>query len=247
MPPKPYSVFFEKPHYRGLKIYMVKFVVHGYLWFHSVATPTSIGWIHQVVPVIHNYPLILGILGYPVEETYANRLSEPKYMRTRYLIQAERLYVYPAIVKKLITRRIQFTGIGDGYASIRGKTRLSYPERGFNTVLLPGSELVSFVITEKGIGSLPRYVRIGSKRFGLLKAKYKQVEYRVVSDSQITHPANTYDTQVVTGGLLLLRHNGGDIVTMCRVRRAIEVKVREGKREENVILAYPSRILGDIV
>lgn len=149
-------------------------------------------------------------------------------------------------MKKSITRKIRFTGIGDGYASIRGRTRLSYPEEGFNTVLLPGSELVSFVITERSIDSLPRYVRIGSKRFGLLKAEYRQVEYRVVSDSQITHPANTYDTQVVTGGLLLLKHKGGDIVTMCRVRRAIEVKVREGKREEMVILAYPSRILGDI-
>ena len=237
--------FFNKPRSRGFKLYMVKLVVHGYLWVHTVATPTSIGWIHQVVPVIHNYPLILGILGYPVEETYANKLGEPTYRRTRDLIQTERLYVYPAIVKKLITRRIQFTGIGDGYASIRGKTRLSYPERGFNTVLLPGSELVSFIITERGIDSLPRYVRIGSKRFGLLKAKYKQVEYRVVSDSQITHPANTYDTQVLTGGLLLLRHKGGDIVSMCRVRRAIEVKVREGKKEGKVILAYPSRILGE--
>ncbi len=247
MPSKTLLDFFEKSPTIDLKLYKVKFIVHGYLWFHTTATPTNLGWVHQVAPVIHNYSLALGLLGYLVEEAYANKLGEPTYTRTRDLIRAENLYVYPAIVKKSISRKVQFTGIGDGYASIRGKTRLSYPERGFNTILFPGSELISFILTKKDNKSLPRFIRIGSKRFGILKAEYKRVKYRFVSHREITHPANTHDSGTLATGLLLLKHPGGDIVAMGKASRALEVEWIEKGKIERTILAYPSRILGDTI
>ena len=246
MSPQNTPIFSGEMLSRKLNIYTTKFIVHGYLWFHTIALPTGIGWVHQVLPVIHNYPLILGMLGHTVEETYANILGEPSYIKARSLIRDEMLYVYPAVAKKSLTRKIQFAGIGDGYASIKGKTRLSYPERGFNTILLPGSELLSFIITEKSSNELPRFIRIGSKRFGILKVVYTKVEYRIVEDRVITHPANTHDTDKLTGGIQLLKHRGGDIVIMSRTPIAIEAKLKEKGKKQRVFLAFPTRALGDL-
>jgi hypothetical protein len=71
MPPKTLLDFLQQDLQESsiiYQLYEVELEVHGFLWFHTVATPTSVGWVHQLAPVIHNYPLLLGMLGYPVEE-----------------------------------------------------------------------------------------------------------------------------------------------------------------------------------
>jgi hypothetical protein len=153
------------------------------------------------------------------------------------------VYVYPAVVTRAYTRTVQFTGIGDGYVGIRGKTRLYYPDRGFNTLLLPGSRLRTFVL----LGDkqhLPKYIRIGSKRFGILRAKYTSLTYETVESAEITHPANAYDSEIENEGLLFLKHKGGNIVTMAHVPIAIEAKVQRNKGVERVVLVPPLRLLG---
>ncbi len=235
----------KTPSYKesSYRLYEVVLEVHGYLWFHTVAVPTSIGWVHQVAPVIHNYPLILGFLGRLVEESYANRISEPSYETIRRLIRKYSFYVYPAIVTKAITRRIQFTGIGEGHVSIRGKTRLTYPERGFNTLLLPGTTLKTYILAKEEF-VIPEYIRIGAKRTGLLKVKeLKTLKYNLSNYAEITHPANRFDAEV-KDGIILLAHRGGDVVVLGKTSKSIIGIRRGGKGEERVVLAYPISVLG---
>lgn len=227
-----------------LNLYEVELEVHGYLWFHTMAIPSPLGWIHQVAPVIHNYSLVLGFLGRLVEESYANEIGEPQYKLVRRLVRENKVYIYPATIIRSIPRQVQFTGIGEGHVSIRGKTRLTYPDRGFNTLLLPGTTLKTYILAHKEF-QIPNYIRIGAKRTGLLKVVEKNMlEYNIDGEGEITHPANSFDSELIGEGLVILKHKGGNIITFTKAKKTIVATRRTRQRTEKVVLAYPSKLWG---
>ncbi|MEB2793463.1 MAG: hypothetical protein LRS41_05335 [Caldisphaeraceae archaeon] len=229
----------------SLDLYEVWLTLHGYLWFHTIAIPTNIGWVHQASITIHNYPLILGFLGYPVEESYANIIGSPSYNIIRSLAQRRKVYAFPAQVINFLNRKVQFSSIGEGHVGIRGKTRLTYPERAFNTVLLPGSKLKTYLLVSSDF-NFPEYIRIGSRRAGILNANYIKLEYSIGEHLEITHPANSFDSSLNNEGVIILWHKGGNIVTMTVAPKVLVAK-KEGRDGviEKTILAYPNNILGE--
>jgi len=225
-------------------LYRVMLTLHGYLWFHTVAVPTPTSWLHQTSVVIHNYPLILGFLSRLAEDFYAVPVDKPAYSRVRELIVKRRIYVYPAVVKKALIKKVLFSGIGEGHVNIRGRTRLSYPDLAQNTVLLPGSRLETYLLADRGL-QLPEFIRIGAKRTGIARAEYREIaNYRIEHDMDITHPANKYDTEIREDfpNLVILSHKGGDIVHLAKARRALVAIIEDEAR--TIVLAYPKILFG---
>ncbi|WP_460024330.1 hypothetical protein [Infirmifilum sp. SLHALR2] len=118
---------------------------------------------------------------------------------------------------------------------IRGQGRLAYPVYTKVTILMPGSELRTLIISEH---ELPEYVvvEIGTKRRGVLRVRLHRVEPREEVNVEVSHPFNVADTVEVIGSTVLLPHEAGSVAAFGRATRGYTYLVQSGGRSIRVSL-----------
>lgn len=193
----------------------VELELHGVFWFHTYAQPRD-KYTHIALPVIHNYPLTLALLGRPVESSYASvsgvitKSAKPVSVWEQY-----GFYVYPAIAEKILSRTLLFSMGGTGYTVLKPKTRASVPDFTVNQVFLPGSKFKTYILTKPGINiSIPKIIRVGAKRLGVFQVKILRKSIGRLEaykpGHEVTHPYNAEDcpSKSYHG---ILRHYAGNI------------------------------------
>lgn len=186
--------------------------VDGMLWHHTTATVLSNMYVSLPHLVFHNYGFTLALAGLDVDPDvgYASLFNITKYKRPLDLYKRYGVYAYPLLVGKAIAKDVTMAATGEGYVTIRGRTRLAYPFFTRNIVLMPGSALTTFIISEE---KMPEKlaVEIGAKRGGTLLVRLKPVNVSVKENIEVFHPFNLSDTVEVYNYTVLLKHPAGDI------------------------------------
>jgi len=227
--------FLDEYNEKIIRVVEVRLHLHSIFWFHSYAQPRE-KYTHIVLPIIHNYPLTIALLGRPVESSYASisglitKTLDPSEIWNRY-----GFYVYPALPQKAYTRTLLFSMGGTGYISLKPKTRASIPDFTANQVYLPGTEFITYILlnpTRRFI--IPDIVRLGAKRYGVFKVETKRIRNGRIEANKgmsVTHPFNVAECPAV-GYQGVLHHYAGTIAFNGIPHSIIKVG--------NVILASPS-------
>ena len=220
------------PHY-----YHAEARVDGILWYHTRALPSSQYYISQVQPVIHNYGITLALAGYIVDADigYGSMFGVTRYKKPIELYRRFGVYAYPMLVTRAVVREITMSAANEGVVMLRGQSRLAYPFFTKNTVLLPGSELRTLVVSEDELP--PKIVvRIGAKRNGVLRVMLTPVRVKAVENMDVTHPFNVSDTVGVVGYTTLLPHEAGDVAVFGRMAKGYMYTVKEGGRPQKIAI-----------
>ena len=205
-----------------LNAYVADMELFGVLIFSSGQRPAVAepgGPVIEVSPFIHNYPLIYGFNGRPVESyavipslhylsyeglresRHAPKLAaEPlKYTfvdeQIRRLLRGEgAVYAFPAYPERVYARKFFMAAKGAGYAEFRGRLKTVYPRLEHYVALTPPSRFKTVLLSTI---ELPQtlYVRIGMKRMGLFKATLRKARIvgRVEGLAWTSIPVNFYD------------------------------------------------------
>ncbi len=214
------------PHY-----YHARIRVDGILWYHSRAHPSSQYYISQIHPVFHNYGFTLSLAGYLVDPDvgYVSVFNHTRYKNPVELYRRYGVYSYPLLATRVLMREVTASAGNEGTVVIRGQSRLAYPFFTKNTILLPGSELRTLIVSEDKLP--PRLVvRIGTKRSGVLRVGLTPVSVDFAEELDVTHPFNVADSVEVRGFTTLLSHGAGDIAVFGRAVEGYTYRVREGGR-----------------
>jgi len=220
----------------GLRLLEVRLELHGLFWFHTFAQPRD-KYTHIMLPVVHNYPLTLALLGLP-GEAYASVSGVKTFSyKPEDIWERHGFYVYPALVEKAVSRILTFSMGGTGYVQLKPQTRASVPDYTAIQLFLPGTRLRTFILAKAGY-SPPRFIRMGAKRYGVFRV-YAKSRGRARVDEQrgraITHPFNARDTGS-SSYQAVLRHYAGPIA----IGGAVDRVVVAG----DVVLALPQFIEG---
>lgn len=213
--------------------------VDGILWFHTVARTISNPklYSHTIIPFIHNYGLTLALAGYIVDPDvgYVSIFDVKKYKRPIDLYKKYGVYSYPAIATKTLVKDLFMSAIGEPLIEVKKEGRMAYPVTTRNTVLMPGSTIETLVVSRN---KLPHrlVLRIGAKRYGVLKTELTEVTPKIIEDATVSHPFNVNDTQRVEDYVVVLKHEAGDVAILGRAERAFQYRVRMGRRSKTVTL-----------
>lgn len=213
-----------------LRFYVVELELHSITWFSSLTQPHLEGSVQVMLPVIHNYPLTLALLGEIVEESYLSKYNEVKDARS----PAERfgetgVYAYPLLLERIYYKRVLMSMSETDYVFYKPRTRIAVPLLTSYNALAPGTIGRTVVITR---GSpLPRelYLRMGAKRYGVWKLS-RAVEARPAlrqGPLELNTPFNVRD--VKSGDLvrysIALKHYAGDVALAGTARKTLEFRV----------------------
>lgn len=217
--------------------YHARLRVDGVLWYHAVARPATGVYVHGPLPVIHNYGLTLELAGYIVDPDvgYANIKDVTRYKPPVELYKKYGVYSYPAIATKPLLRELTMSAIGEALVDVKSQGRLAYPDLTRNVVLMPGSELEATVLSEE---KLPQklVLRIGAKRYGVLRATLTPIKPQLGEGALVTHPFNVADSERVDGYTVMLKHGAGDVAILGRAVKALSYNVTVGGRVKKVVV-----------
>ena len=221
--------------------------VDGILWYHTSARPESMGYIHLMLPVLHNYGFILAIAGYVVDPDagYSSISGKTMYKRPLELFHKYGLYSYPLYTVKAVQQTIFLSAKGEGFIEAKGKGRFAYPDIARNTVLLPGSILETLVISEYRLPS-KLVTRIGSKRAGTLHIRLYPITPKIVENRQVTHYYNVSDVVETTGGIVIMNHPAGDIAFLGTASKAYIYTINKGTTRHRTIILPSLRSEGSL-
>ena len=219
-----------------IHIFEVELELHSIFWFHTLAQPRE-KYAHVSLPLIHNYPLTLAFLGRPVEESYVAIVYKiTKSIEAGKMWKEHGFYLYPALASKMYVRQLLFSMGGTGYLTMKAKTRASIPDFTSHQVFLPGSVFKTYIIARSKEPGLPKFIRLGAKRYGIFKANYKYVGVGLPQENTskaATHPFNARECESITYHAVM-NHYAGDIAISGIPKRIIVVK--------DVALASPTFI-----
>ncbi|PVU77218.1 type I-D CRISPR-associated protein Csc1 [Sulfolobus islandicus] len=198
-------------------IFEATFTLEGILIFSSELRPMisageSMGSYITPSPYIHNYPVMYGMLNKPAEAYFVlSSLHEAEYKGKKGLSytsisnllddflngKEKSFYVFPLIPKKLNIMSFLMSSESWTYGLVRLRTKNVFPRLTSYSAFSVGSEFFSYVFTIGNI-DLPKWIRIGKKRWGIMKVKYNKIEpKRVEILEQITAsiPINLHDAE----------------------------------------------------
>lgn len=208
---------------RYLQVLELKLELHGIFWFHTFAQPRD-KYTHIMIPVIHNYPIQLAMLGLPAE-AYAVVSGRRTFMyKPEKVWRGYGFYVYPAIAEKMISKMLTFSMGGTGYVQFKPQTRASAPDYTANQLFLPGTVFKTYTITDRNY-TPPRVIRLGSKRYGVFVVRVSKILRGIVENGagkSVTHPFNARDVgaEHYHG---ILRHYAGAVAHSGTVDKVILV------------------------
>ena len=213
-----------------LRAYGVEAELHGILIFSSEFRPAlgkARGSLIVTAPVVHNYPLIYGLLGVSAE-SYAvvsslHRVSyqllkatEKRHRKTlvknslqyttisreaQRFVAGERgsVYSFPLAPVEITRRKFFMAAKGVGYAEYRGRLKSEYPRTVTYIALVPPSRFKGIIATAGRELPSRLIVRIGMKRMGVLNMRLRQfTTIRKLEESKwTTVPVNLYDLKLM--------------------------------------------------
>ncbi len=209
-----------------LRAYSVEAELHGILIFSSEFRPAlgkAKGSLIVTAPVIHNYPLLYGLLGIGAEsyavisslhrKTYQLlELKEKRHRRS--LVKGElqyntisreiqrffsgeqgSIYSFPLAPVEITRRKFFMAAKGVGYAEYRARLKSEYPRTVTYIALVPPSRFRGIIVTAGRELPSRLVVRIGMKRMGVLKLNLKPlIKLNKLKRSEwTTVPVNLYD------------------------------------------------------
>lgn len=231
------STFFN--HGKTISINEVELDLHGLFWFHSQSIPTNSFYTHLVHPLIHNYPLTLAFMGLTVDESFVSkRRVIRRTVKHPDVWVKHGIYIYPALAEKMYHKNITMSVGGTGYVMVKPKTRAPMPDLTSNMIYVPGTIFKTYVIT-RGKKSIPRYIRVGSKRYGIFRVHLKRtVSVKPIVDNGLTpvsFPFNVKDVNPITSNNYMIHHAG---------TIAISGKAKYIVKIGDTVLALPPFVVG---
>ncbi|BCS94299.1 type I-D CRISPR-associated protein Csc1 [Metallosphaera javensis (ex Sakai et al. 2022)] len=210
-----------------MKIYEADFTLEGFLIFSTEVKPmitssSSMGSYITPSPYIHNYPIMYGLLGMPSEAYFVI----PSLHKADYELKAKRggeklqyttvkkeiekfakkeeqsLYSFPLVPKKIVVNSFLLSAESWSYAlPTRKPTKNVFPRLTSYSAFSPGSKFMTYIVTSDDypLSKLPRWIRIGKKRWGILDIYYNEVEIKDIKQSTeectSSIPVNDIDTE----------------------------------------------------
>ncbi|MEM1606101.1 MAG: hypothetical protein QXW41_07665 [Fervidicoccaceae archaeon] len=209
-----------------LHVFEVELELHSIFWFHTLAQPRE-KYVHVSLPLIHNYPLTLALLGRPVEESYVSIAYKiTKSVNAGEVWEKHGFYIYPAVATKMYVRQLLFSMGGTGYLTMKARTRAPIPDLTSHQVFLPGSVFKTYVIAKSREPSFPEFIRLGAKRYGVFKASYRYLGSTLPQENTskpATHPFNVSDCESFSYHSVMV-HYAGDVAISGIPKRVIDVK-----------------------
>lgn len=214
-------------------IYKAELTAHSIFWFNSLSYPHSYGYVQKVMPVIHNYPLMVAFLGKLVEDSYVGAYNSPSYKGIEKLYKESGIYVYPAVFDRTFYMRLTMSMSESDYVLYKPQTRWAVPILTTNNVISVGSKATTYVLSSEPLNV--RYIRLGVKR-GIMKVYLEEIKnYDEVSNFSPNVSYNNKDVKS-QGGFTLLRHREGDVVFGGTAEKGIKFN-EEG---EDIYLPLPN-------
>lgn len=220
-----------------LRFYVTELELHSIMWFSSVTQPHLDAFVQTMLPIIHNYPLVLALGGHVVEESYISKYNVYKNTRSpAWLFYEKRIYAYPMLLEKMYYKKVLLSMAETDYVFYKPQTRFAVPIMTHYNTLAPGTRGRTIIVTTRD-EQLPKndlYLRVGAKRYGIWKAtRVIEVQPKFINGSvRIVLPFNVADVSredLVGSLVVVLKHYAGDIAFTGAVRRALELQV-EGEK-----------------
>ena len=176
----------------GFHIYIALYEVHSPVVFTGqIVGATKTGYVFATPVYLHNYPLMYAFMERPSEAFYVESAKHLKgktveYSSVKAWIAAMKrgepggwIYAYPPAPLRVSTTYIHTTMLADQhYLDVRGKPKTYAPRNQNYVALAPGTTYCGLVLSPeplKGprgrLGGVLRYLSIGVKRLGILKAE----------------------------------------------------------------------------
>ncbi len=219
-----------------LHVFEVELELHSIFWFHTLAQPRD-KYVHVSLPIIHNYPLTIAFLGRPVDSSFTS-ISHliTKTTSSERVWREHGFYIYPAIADRIYTKTIMFSMSGTGYVLLKPKTRAPVPDLTTHQVFMPGSLFKTYIISKSKRPRIPSFVRLGAKRYGVFKIKYKYLGFSRPQENTgktTTHPFNASECPTYTY-YSIMWHHAGEIAFSGIPKKVIQL--------EKIVLATPKFI-----
>ena len=122
---------------------------------------------------IHNYTLMYALSPIP-EAPYGGYLGftdKPSYKLIDDLKKEKLLYAYPAQPLDIRLVRVFTASKPETLCEVRGRPKIGHPFQVHYIAVAPGSKYKTIILCDENI-HLPRYVRLGKKRWGIVKLTY---------------------------------------------------------------------------
>ncbi|QGA53943.1 type I-D CRISPR-associated protein Csc1 [Sulfolobus sp. E5-1-F] len=201
-------------------LYKVTYKLEGILIFSTEVRPmisrgNPMGSYISPLPYIHNYPIIYAINGKSCEAYFVFPSLHESYYEERkhkgeklnYTTVKEILdnakkgigfYPFPLIPKKIVTSSFLMSAESWSYGLLtRSPTKNVFPRLTSYTAFMPESEFVSYLVTD-GKFQIPEWIRIGKKRWGIMKINAQPLEIKKVNELQqcvTSFPINVNDAE----------------------------------------------------
>ncbi|BFI75774.1 type I-D CRISPR-associated protein Csc1 [Sulfurisphaera ohwakuensis] len=203
-------------------LFKATFTLEGILIFSTEVRPMisagqAMGSYISPSPYIHNYPIIYGILGKSAEAYFVipslhyNYYEDKKtrggitlnYTSVNQVIQDAKagkgFYVFPLIPQKIITESFLLSSESwTYYLPTRAPTKNVFPRVTSYTAFMPGTEFYTYIVTD-GKFEIPQWIRIGKKRWGIMKIKPNEVKVDKVTEAKnctTSIPINIKDAEI---------------------------------------------------
>ncbi len=202
-------------------LYKVNFILEGILIFSTEVRPMissgeAMGSYISPSPYIHNYPVIYGMLEksseayFVIPSLHYNYYEDKKtrggitlnYTSVNQVIQNAKkgkgFYVFPLIPKKIITESFLLSAESwTYYLPTRAPTKNVFPRLTSYTAFMPGSEFITYMLADDEF-DIPEWIRIGKKRWGIMKVKKEEVKIdnvTTVKNCTTSIPINVKDAE----------------------------------------------------
>lgn len=226
------SIVEEEYQLTELKFYLVEFELHNIMWFSSITHPHIDAFVQTQIPIIHNYPLLLALIGDMVEESYVARYNlykcvDPPASRFR----ESGLYTYPMEIHRAFYKKLLLSMAETDYILYKPRTRLAVPIMTHYNVLAPGTRGRTVVIARRDV-ILPQnelYIRLGAKRTGVWRAiKIQEAQAKIINKYFNLHSlfniSDVKSSDLLGNLAIVLKHYAGDISLSGSVSRYLEIR-----------------------
>ncbi len=199
-----------------MRVFEAKFTLEGLLIFSTEVRPAisygeAKGSYINPLPYIHNYPVMYGLMGKPAEAYFVipslHEMSYEGKVGLKYTSVNEEIqkfkkgennsfYVFPLMPRKIKTLSFLLSSESWTYAlPVRGRLKNVYPRLTSYTAFAPESEFYTYLVAV-GNPSLPEWIRIGKKRWGIMRVELNEIrdfKVRKVSNEVTSIPVNYRD------------------------------------------------------
>lgn len=223
-----------------MKVYFATLELQGPLFFssevkHALTERTHL--LSATKAIISSIPLTYALNNVP-SEAYAWPASKgPTYSMLKKIV--EKRFSYAATPVKVRYKRFFFSMRGMSWGEYRGRPKVNAPRMVTLVALVPPSTFRTVVVSS---GALPKtlYVRLGSKRSGIMKVRLEEAEVRESDSNALTVPIEMKMLEIlgckIKSFVTMLTTFSGENVGIATVEGCRVVRACSGMRCSNIAL-----------